>query len=99
MTPNVLSVKPDGERKRQLETDWMDRGRCLGMDPDLFYPEHGVRAGMAKKACASCDVRADCLRYALDRMCDLDVGAFGIWGGMNADERWALRRKGIVVAA
>lgn len=63
---------------------WRDRALCLGMSPDLWFPETGP-APRARRICAVCPVRAECLAFALA------TGAeFGIWGGLNVEERQAL---------
>ena len=66
---------------------WQDLANCLGVDPDLFFPERGASTRKAKAICAECEVREECLNYAID------VGEkFGIWGGMSERERRKLRR-------
>jgi len=66
---------------------WMERANCLGVDPDLFFPERGASTREAKEVCRGCVVRAQCLEYAI-------VGAekFGIWGGLSERERRRIRR-------
>lgn len=43
---------------------------------------------IAKQACLSCPVRAECLRRALET-----GERYGIWGGMTPDERRDLARR------
>ena len=45
---------------------WQDYANCLGVDPDLFFPERGASTREAKEVCRGCVVREDCLEYALD---------------------------------
>jgi WhiB family redox-sensing transcriptional regulator len=59
---------------------------CAEIDPDLWFPEKGGNSRPAKQVCQSCEVRDQCLQYALDR----DV-RFGIWGGLSERERRRLR--------
>jgi WhiB family redox-sensing transcriptional regulator len=59
------------------ERGWQDQANCLGVDPDLFFPERGA-----------CVVRGDCLEYAL-----ANGEKFGIWGGLSERERRRLRRQ------
>jgi WhiB family redox-sensing transcriptional regulator len=69
---------------------WMEWGLCRETDPAMFYPEQHESglAHLAKKVCDTCEVRSDCLRYALNNMTDMhDAGMFGIWGGTSRDER------------
>ena len=43
---------------------WQDFANCLGVDPDLFFPERGASTREAKEVCRGCVVRGDCLEYA-----------------------------------
>ena len=66
---------------------WQARANCMGVDPDLFFPERGASTREAKEVCRGCVAREDCLEYALD-----NGEKFGIWGGMSERERRRLRR-------
>lgn len=68
--------------------DWMARGNCIGVDPDLFYPERGASTREAKAVCRACDVQPECLEYALATR-----EKFGIWGGLSERERRRIRRR------
>lgn len=78
-----LLLHPSGSDCRR----WQERANCLGVDPDLFFPERGASTREAKGVCAGCEVRAECLEYALDK-----GEKFGIWGGLSERERRRLRR-------
>lgn len=67
---------------------WQDEANCLGVDPDLFFPERGASTREAKEVCKGCVVREDCLEYAL-----ANGEKFGIWGGMSERERRRIRRQ------
>jgi WhiB family transcriptional regulator, redox-sensing transcriptional regulator len=67
--------------------NWQDQANCLGVDPDLFFPERGASTREAKEVCRGCTVRMDCLEYAL-----VNGEKFGIWGGLSERERRRLRR-------
>jgi WhiB family redox-sensing transcriptional regulator len=67
---------------------WQDYANCLGVDPDLFFPERGASTREAKEVCRGCVVRDDCLEYALQ-----NGEKFGIWGGMSERERRRIRRQ------
>jgi WhiB family redox-sensing transcriptional regulator len=67
---------------------WQERANCLGVDPDLFFPERGASTKEAKAVCNGCEVRMECLEYALRH-----GEKFGIWGGMSERERRRLRRQ------
>jgi WhiB family transcriptional regulator, redox-sensing transcriptional regulator len=66
---------------------WMESARCLEADPDAFFPEKGGSTREAKRICAQCGVREECLEYALQ-----NDERFGIWGGMSERERRKLKR-------
>lgn len=72
--------------------DWMLDALCAETDPEAFFPEKGGSTQTAKKICARCDVREDCLEYALQRERD---GHFvqGVWGGKSRIERQLMRGK------
>ncbi len=70
------------------EPTWHDFANCLGVDPDLFFPERGASTREAKEVCRGCVVRDDCLEYALQ-----NGEKFGIWGGMSERERRRIRRQ------
>lgn len=67
---------------------WQSFANCLGVDPDLFFPERGASTKEAKQVCQSCVVREDCLEYAL-----ANGEKFGIWGGLSERERRRIRRQ------
>ncbi len=67
---------------------WHDDANCLGVDPDLFFPERGASTREAKEVCKGCVVREDCLEFAL-----ANGEKFGIWGGMSERERRRIRRQ------
>lgn len=69
---------------------WIKKAACRGMDPNKFFPVLGTkqtkkekeRQKEAKRICASCEVRKDCLVYALNNQI-----VHGTWGGMSERER------------
>lgn len=72
-------------------------GKCEGQDTSWWYPGFAAKKQEmenTKKAislCRECDVRLNCLKYALE------WEAFGIWGGFTERQRDAIRkRKGIL---
>lgn len=80
----------------EAENDWRPRAACRGLDPDTFFVSDDVenraerreREAAAKAVCARCPVVEECLAYALAA-----GERYGIWGGLNADERRALKRR------
>ena len=71
-----------------VEPGWQDRALCAQTDPEAFFPEKGGSTREAKKICTGCEVRAECLTYAL-----ANDERFGIWGGLSERERRRLKRK------
>jgi len=69
---------------------WQDRALCAQTDPEAFFPEKGGSTREAKKVCTSCDVRSECLDYALAH-----DERFGIWGGLSERERRKLKRRAV----
>ncbi len=75
------------------DNSWRSQARCLGTNPELFFPLGGTgrplaQAEMAKAMCLGCPVRQLCLQYALETN-----QVTGVWGGTTEDERRAIRRK------
>jgi len=67
---------------------WQKRALCAQTDPEAFFPEKGGSTREAKKVCLSCDVRSECLEYAL-----ANDERFGIWGGLSERERRRLKKR------
>lgn len=67
---------------------WQERALCAQTDPEAFFPEKGGSTREAKKVCTGCEVRAECLEYALEH-----DERFGIWGGLSERERRKLKRR------
>ena len=73
--------------------DWRAASACNDEDPELFFPIGTTgpaveQAIVAKRICAVCEVREQCLEYAIETNQDS-----GIWGGMTEDERRTLKRQ------
>lgn len=66
---------------------WQDRALCAQTDPEAFFPEKGGSTREAKTICMGCEVRHECLEYALAH-----DERFGIWGGLSERERRRLKR-------
>ena len=70
---------------------WMWEAACAtSADPDLFFPreQRDPRNGEAKRVCAHCPVKSECLEYSL-----VTREEFGVWGGLDEWERRALLDK------
>lgn len=90
----MTQVRRQADRP-QLQWGWQDAAACRGEDIELFFgpdgerqPEREVRERKAKSICARCPVRNECLEYALSK-----PERYGIWGGMNEEERASERRR------
>ena len=81
----ALAVEPLG---------WQDFANCRGADADIFFPDRGASTRVAKQICAACQVRVECLEYAVRR-----GEKFGIWGGLSERERRKIRKQRAVEAA
>ncbi|MQY28182.1 Transcriptional regulator WhiB [Nocardia sp. RB56] len=70
-----------------IEEQWQERALCAQTDPEAFFPEKGGSTREAKRICMGCEVRDECLEYALAH-----DERFGIWGGLSERERRRLKR-------
>jgi WhiB family transcriptional regulator, redox-sensing transcriptional regulator len=72
---------------------WRNSAACLDEDPELFFPTGNsgpafVQIEAAKVICHRCEVIDRCLEWAIEFGQDA-----GVWGGLSADERRALKRR------
>ncbi|WP_394941494.1 WhiB family transcriptional regulator [Psychromicrobium sp. YIM B11713] len=79
-----------GDPADEGELGWQTDALCAQTDPEAFFPEKGGSTRDAKKVCGSCNVRAQCLEYALS-----NDERFGIWGGLSERERRRLRKRAV----
>jgi WhiB family redox-sensing transcriptional regulator len=80
-------------RHDPVHTTWIDRARCIGEDPELFFPIGPPRlvttqTARAKAVCRDCPVRDECLEWSLVTAQDA-----GVWGGLDEEERREIRRQ------
>jgi WhiB family redox-sensing transcriptional regulator len=68
--------------------EWQERALCSQTDPEAFFPEKGGSTREAKRICSRCEVKGECLEYALGH-----DERFGIWGGLSERERRRLKRR------
>lgn len=66
---------------------WQEQALCAQTDPEAFFPEKGGSTREAKRICVGCNVKGECLEYALEQ-----DERFGIWGGLSERERRRLKR-------
>ena len=77
--------------------EWSKQAACLSAEPELFFPV-GTSGGAlddvtaAKAVCARCTVIEDCRGYALRTR-----QPFGVWGGLDEDERRAIWAGAVLV--
>jgi WhiB family redox-sensing transcriptional regulator len=79
-------------RRDPRESAWIERARCIGEDPELFFPVGTSapaveQADRAKAVCRRCPVIDACLSWSLDTCQDA-----GVWGGLDEEERREIRR-------
>jgi WhiB family redox-sensing transcriptional regulator len=82
------TVEDDMEVPGELE--WQERALCAQTDPEAFFPEKGGSTREAKRVCMSCEVRVQCLDYALE-----NDERFGIWGGLSERERRRVKKRAV----
>jgi len=75
-------------RTAENAAGWRELALCAQVDPELWFPESGQPNGKAKLVCSWCDVRAECLAFALEAN-----EQYGVWGGLSPEERRRLRRR------
>lgn len=68
--------------------EWQERALCAQTDPEAFFPEKGGSTREAKRICTRCEVKAECLEFALAH-----DERFGIWGGLSERERRKAKRE------
>lgn len=72
------------------DEDWAARAACRQVseqEREVLFAR-GKEQNKAKKLCAGCPVRSECLAEALDNEIQ-----WGVWGGMTERERRALLRR------
>lgn len=71
------------ERPVTLDVSWMDQALCAQIGGDLWLPDSGGHSSpLAKRICQGCEVRFECLEYALAQ-----PGIQGVFGGLTDKER------------
>jgi WhiB family redox-sensing transcriptional regulator len=83
---NEHTIHPEGLRA-VLASPWMADARCHDLPPAVFFPSDGAGVEVARRYCAECPVRTECLEYALQHHID-----HGVWGGASERERHRIAR-------
>jgi WhiB family redox-sensing transcriptional regulator len=82
-----MRAKTYGTRELVLPDFDLSQAVCGQADPEVFFPDKNSQwAHLAKKLCQQCNVREECLEWALK-----NDEQFGVWGGLTASERDALK--------
>ena len=97
-------TRPDGTARATtlaIPGQWAERALCAQADPDAWFPDKRQREStqLAKRICARCPVRAQCLEYALSSADTWGGIATGIWDGTTPQERDQPRQQRKAVAA
>ena len=82
-SPQLLAQARSGTGRK-----WAAHALCVGADPEMFFPPGDGPAIEARRICAMCPVRGQCLAYAVTA-----DEPFGIWGGLDPQERENLHRQ------
>ena len=72
---------------------WRREAACRDTNPELFFPVGTtgtalVQIDRARQVCGECEVRSECLDFALETNQDS-----GVWGGLSEEERRVIRRQ------
>ncbi len=62
--------------------DWRGRAYCVGLEPEVLFPDDPTDNSAAKMYCHRCPVRDECLNWALE-----SDSREGTWGGLTEFER------------
>ena len=81
------SVKTDVGTSVMWNEDWASQAACRVSQPDQLFVR-GAEQNKAKKMCAGCPVKAECLAEELENQIE-----WGVWGGMTERERRALLKR------
>jgi WhiB family redox-sensing transcriptional regulator len=86
-TELVLLGKVSAEVTTARLGQWAQHALCAQTNSEIFFPAHDDPGTEAKQICRPCPVRRECLSFALT-----NDERFGIWGGLDPEERRNLRR-------
>ena len=83
-----MSLRELAERIAKCEGNWESHAACRDLSSSVFFPERGQSTRKAKQVCRGCEVRTECLAFALESR-----QKYGIWGGLTGEERRAYMRR------
>ena len=78
-----MATRAKPELSRRTRAEWIRRGACVEVDTAVFYDER--LADQARRVCARCPVKRQCLEFALA------TNALGVWAGTTEQYRQRLR--------
>lgn len=84
-----MFMSPEYSEFMQAVQDSGEKPVCMEIDPDLWFSSEWKDTNNAKKFCAICPLRKDCLTYALKAN-----EQSGVWGGLTLTERRRLQAQG-----
>lgn len=90
--PEILDLAIAGQLERALQgtaTPDFSRGKCTGMNVNLFFTESKNAVARAKAICAQCPIANQCAEWAATNAEE------GIFGGMTPSERKLKFGKGL----
>lgn len=68
--------------------DWATQAACKHKPIEWFYPRSGTRPLRALRICSDCEVKSECLEYAIEHH-----QHWGVWGGMTERQRFDEKRR------
>lgn len=76
--------------EERIDQTWRTQAACRNRPPWMWFPARGDHETMAaaKKVCAACFVRVECLAANLDKK-------EGVYGGLSARERRTIRSEAV----
>jgi WhiB family transcriptional regulator, redox-sensing transcriptional regulator len=94
MTSGYRAARAGWRSEKQIRANALCARSAL--DPDAWFPASADadaarrEADAAIRVCAACPVRAACLSFSLEHW---KIGQHGVWGGLVAADRAALRQR------
>ena len=73
------------EERIGVTMQFLDKAGCRGKNTAVFFPNNWqghASSRTAKKICSTCEVKQNCLDYAIENEIH-----HGVWGGLNPYER------------
>jgi WhiB family redox-sensing transcriptional regulator len=81
------STTPKNLTASSRSLTWKQHAACIGKQQYFFDDFKATLVREAKKICADCPVREQCLDHAMK------FQEYGVWGGLTANERRVMKRR------